>query len=155
MMKTIQPGELCSPHNEKRTAVYDITSVGRTCMTARREGYGQRPLQGDEVSFIQGEGVRRPTGLRIACDPFTLPEHVRTKINHYADAFLLLFVFLPKLIRKAMSTDTDTIIQLIGKNEQVKKVFWSVFIILAGFVLVQVVEPDVAREILVLLMEMG
>jgi hypothetical protein len=35
--------------------------------------------------------------------------------------FLLLFIFLPKLIQKGMSTDTDTIIGLFGKNEQVKK----------------------------------
>jgi hypothetical protein len=69
--------------------------------------------------------------------------------------FLLLFVFLPKLISKAMSTDTDTLIQLIGKNEQVKKVFWSVFVILAGFVLAQVVDPAMAREILALITGMG
>jgi hypothetical protein len=62
---------------------------------------------------------------------------------------------LPKLIKKAMSTDTDTLIQLIGKNEQVKKVFWSVFVILAGFVLAQVVEPEVAREILALITGAG
>lgn len=88
MMKTIQAGELCALHNEKRTAMYDSTGMGRTCMTARRPGYGQHPPREEEVSFIQVEGVRRPAGLRIACDPFTLPEHVRTKINHYADAFL-------------------------------------------------------------------
>jgi hypothetical protein len=65
--------------------------------------------------------------------------------------FLLLFIFLPGLIRKGMSTDTDTIIRLFGKNEQVKKVFWSVFIILAGFTLAQVVDPATAQEILRLL----
>jgi len=65
--------------------------------------------------------------------------------------FLLLFVFLPKLIRKGMKTDTDTIILLFGKNEQVRKVFWSVFIILAGFILAQVVDPATAQEILRLL----
>ncbi|WP_292345576.1 MULTISPECIES: hypothetical protein [unclassified Methanoregula] len=66
--------------------------------------------------------------------------------------FLLLFLFLPKMIRKAMSTDIDTIIQLIGRNKQMKKVFWSVFVILAGFVLTQVLEPEMAREILALIM---
>jgi len=62
--------------------------------------------------------------------------------------FLLLFVFLPKLIRQGMMTDTETIIRLFGKNEQVKKVFWSVFIVLAGFVLAQVVDPVTAQQII-------
>jgi len=62
--------------------------------------------------------------------------------------FLLLFIFLPKLIRLGMMTDTDTIIQLFGKNEQIKKVFWSVFIVLAGFVLAQVVDPVTAQQII-------
>ena len=61
--------------------------------------------------------------------------------------FLLLFVFLPKLIRQGMITDTETIIRLFGKNEQVKKVFWSVFIVLAGFVLAQMVDPATAQQI--------
>jgi len=62
--------------------------------------------------------------------------------------FLLLFVFLPKLIRQGMMTDTEAIIDTFGKNEQVKKVFWSVFIVLAGFVLAQVVDPVTAQQIL-------
>jgi hypothetical protein len=33
---------------------------------------------------------------------------------------LLLFIFLPRLKRKGMHTDTDTIIRLFRKNEQVK-----------------------------------
>jgi hypothetical protein len=49
--------------------------------------------------------------------------------------FLLLFIFLPKLIRQGMMTNTDTIIQLFWKNGQIKKVFWSMFIVLARFVL--------------------
>ena len=46
-----------------------------------------------------------------------------------------------------MMTDTDAIIRLFGKNEQVKKVFWSVFIVLAGFVLAQVVDSATAQQI--------
>jgi hypothetical protein len=69
--------------------------------------------------------------------------------------FLLLFVFLPKLIRKGMNTDTDTIILLFGKNEQVRRVFWSVFIVLAGFVLAQVVDPETAQAVLRLLTGTG
>jgi hypothetical protein len=61
--------------------------------------------------------------------------------------FLLLFVFLPKLIRLGMMTDTETILTIFGKNEQVKKVFWSVFIVLAGFVLAQLVDPVTAQQI--------
>ena len=61
--------------------------------------------------------------------------------------FLLFFVFLPRLIRQGMMTDTETIIRLSGRNEQVKKVFWSVFIVLAGFVLAQVVDPVTAQQI--------
>jgi hypothetical protein len=62
--------------------------------------------------------------------------------------FLLLFVFLPKLIRQGMMTDTETILAIFGKNEQVKKVFWSVFIVQAGFVLAQVVDPIAAQQII-------
>jgi hypothetical protein len=65
--------------------------------------------------------------------------------------FLLLFIFLPRLIRQAMKTDTETILNLFGKNEQFRKIFWSVFIILAGFILAQVVDPATAQEILRLL----
>lgn len=61
--------------------------------------------------------------------------------------FLLLFVFLPKLIRQGMKTDTEAILNTFGKNEQVKKVFWSVFIVLAGFVLAQLVDPVTAQQI--------
>jgi hypothetical protein len=65
--------------------------------------------------------------------------------------FLLLFIFLPRLIRQAMKTDTETILNLFGKNEQFRKVFWTVFIALAGLVLAQVVDPATAQEILRLL----
>jgi hypothetical protein len=58
--------------------------------------------------------------------------------------FLLLFIFLLRLIQKGMSTDTDTIIGLFGKNKQFRKVFWTVFIALAGLVLAHVVDPATA-----------
>lgn len=48
---------------------------------------------------------------------------------------------------KRLHTDTDTILLLFGKNEQTKKVFWSVFIVLAGFALAQVVDPQTAQAI--------
>ena len=62
--------------------------------------------------------------------------------------FLPLFVFLPRIIRYAMKADTDAVLEAFGKNEQVKKVFWSVFIALAGLVLAEVVDPETTRQIL-------
>jgi len=62
--------------------------------------------------------------------------------------FLPLFVFLPKLIRSAMKADTDAVLDAFGKNEQMRKVFWSVFIALAGLVLAQVLDPAAAQAIL-------
>jgi hypothetical protein len=61
--------------------------------------------------------------------------------------FLPLFVFLPKLIQRAMKADTDAAIEAFGKNEQVKKVFWAVFAVLAGLVLAQVVDPVTAQQV--------
>jgi hypothetical protein len=61
--------------------------------------------------------------------------------------FLPLFVFLPKLIRRAMKADAEAAIEAFGKNEQVKKVFWILFTGLAGIVLAQVVDPGMAKEI--------
>ena len=69
--------------------------------------------------------------------------------------FLPLFVFLPKLIQQAMKADTDVVIEAFGKNEQVKKVFWSVFAVVSGLVLAQVVDPDTAQQIVGLITEMG
>jgi hypothetical protein len=69
--------------------------------------------------------------------------------------FLLLFVFLPKLIRQAMKTDTETILNVFGTNEQFRKVFWTVFITLAGLVLAQVVDPATAQAILRLIISSG
>jgi len=61
--------------------------------------------------------------------------------------FLPLFVFLPKLIRSAMKTDTDAVLDVFGKNEQTKKVFWALFAATAGLVLAQVVDPAAAQKI--------
>jgi hypothetical protein len=69
--------------------------------------------------------------------------------------FLPLFVFLPKLIRQAMKVDTDAAIEAFGKNEQVKKVFWTLFISMAGLVLAQVLDPATAQEIVTMIMAIG
>ncbi len=69
--------------------------------------------------------------------------------------FLPLFIFLPKLIRQAMKTDEEAMIALLGKNEQVKRVFWSLFLALAGLVLAQVMEPALARQVVGILIGAG
>ncbi|MCK9630432.1 MAG: hypothetical protein M0R30_02220 [Methanoregula sp.] len=69
--------------------------------------------------------------------------------------FLPLFVFLPKLIQRAMRADADAIIIAFGKNEQVKKVFWSLFISMAGLVLARVVDPVTTQQIVGLITGMG
>ncbi|WP_321504297.1 hypothetical protein [uncultured Methanoregula sp.] len=61
--------------------------------------------------------------------------------------FLPLFIFLPKFIRFAMNTGTDTVITMLGKNEQVKNVFWSAFAGLAGIIIAQGVDPLTALRI--------
>jgi hypothetical protein len=60
-------------------------------------------------------------------------------------------VFLPKLIQRAMKTDADAIIEAFGKNEQVKKVFWTLFVAMAGIILAQVVDPVMAQQIVTML----
>jgi len=37
-----------------------------------------------------------------------------------------------KIIQMGMKADTEAAINALGKNEQVKKVFWSVFVGMAG-----------------------
>jgi F0F1-type ATP synthase assembly protein I len=61
--------------------------------------------------------------------------------------FLPLFVFLPRLIRFVTDADTDAVLAAFGRNEQVKKVFWALFIATAGLVLAQVVDPATAQKI--------
>ncbi|HSA38039.1 MAG TPA: hypothetical protein P5013_04000 [Methanoregula sp.] len=46
-----------------------------------------------------------------------------------------------------MKADKDIAIEAFGKNEQVKKVFWTFFIPMAGLVLVRVVDPVTAQQI--------
>jgi hypothetical protein len=69
--------------------------------------------------------------------------------------FLPLFVFLPKIIRQAMSVDTDAVLDAFGRNEQTRKVFWALFLALAGLVLAQVVDPETTRQILGILTGTG
>ena len=69
--------------------------------------------------------------------------------------FLLLFVFLPKVIRRAMKADADSVIEAFGKNEQVRKVFWAVFAAVAGMVIADVVDPATAQQVVAAITGIG
>ena len=69
--------------------------------------------------------------------------------------FLPLFVFIPKLIQRAMKADTDAVIDAFGKNEQIKKVFWTLFVAMAGLVLARVVDPVTAQQVVGIITGMG
>ncbi|HJX56812.1 MAG TPA: hypothetical protein VJ350_08270 [Methanoregula sp.] len=69
--------------------------------------------------------------------------------------FLPLFVFLPRLIQQGMKADTGSVINAFGKNEQVKKVFWTLFIAMAGLVLARVVDPVTAQQVVVMITGSG
>jgi hypothetical protein len=61
--------------------------------------------------------------------------------------FLPVFVFLPRLIRSAMAVDTGAVLLAFGKNEQITRVFWTLFISLAALVLADVLDPVTAQNI--------
>lgn len=69
--------------------------------------------------------------------------------------FLPLFVFLPKLLKRALAADTGAVLDLFGKNEQVQRAFWGIFAIFAGLVLAETLEPAAAQKILEILAGMG
>jgi hypothetical protein len=69
--------------------------------------------------------------------------------------FLPLFVFMPKVIRWGMRADAQVVIDAFGKNEQVKKVFWTVFVAMAGLVLARVMDPVTAQQIIGAIMGLG
>ena len=69
--------------------------------------------------------------------------------------YLPLFVFLPKIIRWAMKADTGAVLEAFGKNEQFRKVFWTLFAAFAGLVLAQVVDPATAQAVLALITGTG
>ena len=65
-----------------------------------------------------------------------------------AVVFLPLFVFMPKVIRYGMKADADAVIDAFGKNEQVKKVFWAVFMVMASLVLARIAGPESAQQVI-------
>jgi hypothetical protein len=46
-----------------------------------------------------------------------------------------------------MKADTDAVIDMFGKNEQIKKVFWTLFAAMAGLVLARIVDPVTAQQV--------
>ncbi len=69
--------------------------------------------------------------------------------------FLPCFVFLPKVMHQAMKADVDAVIEAFGKNEQVKRVFWTIFVAMAGLVLARVVDPVTAQQVVGMMTGMG
>jgi hypothetical protein len=67
--------------------------------------------------------------------------------------FLPLFVFMPKVIQRGMKA--DAVIDTFGKNEQVKKVFWTLFVAMAGLVMARVVDPVTAQQVVGIITGMG
>ena len=47
------------------------------------------------------------------------------------------------------------VINAFGKNKQVKKVFWTLFVAMAGLVLARVVDPVTAQQIVGMITGMG
>jgi len=53
---------------------------------------------------------------------------------------------MPKLIQRGMKADADAVIDAFGKNGQVKRVFRTLFVAMAGLVLARVVDPATAHQ---------
>jgi hypothetical protein len=93
------------------------------------------------AGFLAGS-IAVPAGLWFATRTELPPAFIGTAV-----LFLPLFVFLPRLVRSAMAVDTDAVLEAFGKNDQVKKVFWTLFITTAGLVLTDVLDPAMAHQI--------
>jgi len=65
-----------------------------------------------------------------------------------AVVFLPLFVFIPKIFRYWRKADTDAVLEAFGKNEQVKKVFWTVFAAMASLLMVHIAGPESAQQVI-------
>jgi hypothetical protein len=61
--------------------------------------------------------------------------------------FMPPFVFLPKLIQRGMHADAQAVVDAFGKNEQVMKVIWALFIAIAGLVITKVLDPGMAQQV--------
>lgn len=109
--------------------------------------------------FWFGEVASAVVLVLVFCVPLGIFLAQRTDITlafiGAALVFLPLFVFLPRIIRLAMKADTAGILDTFGKNELVKKVFWTLFSAMAGLVLVRVVDPVTAQQAIGIIAGMG
>ena len=53
------------------------------------------------------------------------------------------------------TANTDAAIEAFGKNEQVKRVFWALFVAMGGLVLTRVVDPVTAHQVVGMITGMG
>ena len=60
-----------------------------------------------------------------------------------------------KNIHGGMKADTDAVINAFWKNEQLKKVFWTVFVAMAGSVMARVVDPVTSQLVMGIIPGMG
>lgn len=72
-----------------------------------------------------------------------------------ATPYLPLFVFPHKLTQPVMKADPDAIIEAFGKNEQVEKVFWALFVARVCLLLTQVVNPVTTQRVMVIFTRIG
>lgn len=61
---------------------------------------------------------------------------------------IFVFVHLPKLLRRAIKAEAGTVIDTFGKDEPVKRVFWTLLAALAGIVPGEVMDPVPAKQII-------
>ena len=102
------------------------------------------------MASILAGGIAVPAGIFLA----GLAEITLAFIGA-AVLFLPLFVFMPKLIQCAMKADANVVIETFGKNELVKKLFWILFIAMAGLVLARVVDPVTAQQVVGIITGLG
>ncbi|MDO9324343.1 MAG: hypothetical protein Q7T80_05215 [Methanoregula sp.] len=56
---------------------------------------------------------------------------------------------------QAMKADADAAFEAFGKNEQVKRVFWTLFVAMVGLVMARVVDPVTAQQVVGMITGMG
>jgi hypothetical protein len=127
--------------------IEDLTALEKANYTEKRHYFwfgevGMAAILAGIFSFPVGMYLAGRAGIPLA-------------FTGAAMIFLMLFVFLPKIIREAMQADPTEIIDAFGKNEHMKKIFWAVFAALAGLVLTQVMDPVTAQQIVGLITGMG
>jgi hypothetical protein len=116
-----------------------LTDAEKADIAGRRTWFWLGELH---VAAIMAGSIAVPAGIRFA-------GQIEISLAFIAAAvqFLPLFVLLPKMTQRGMKADTDVAIGAFGKNEQVKKVFWALFIAMVGLVLARVLDPATAQQI--------